>query len=81
MEKRQLIRCTIKPAPGERSRSVTIPCADDTTYSAVVWVKKRLIFGMDESAGLEKIPGWIYVTYIGEVKPGVIQVEVKELID
>jgi hypothetical protein len=29
-----------------------------------------------EDLGLPEIPAWIYVTYIGEVMPGVIQVEV-----
>ncbi len=72
MEKRQIIRCSIKPALGERSRSITIPCADGSTYPAVVWVKSRLIVSLEESLGLEKIPGWLYVTYRHEVSPGVI---------
>jgi hypothetical protein len=78
MEKRQWIRCTITSAPGDRSRSITIPCADGSTYSAVVWAKSRLSFPVPESLGGPEIPGWISVTYIGQVIPGAIQVEVQE---
>ena len=62
----------------ERSRSITIPCADGAALPVVVWAKNRLSFSVPENLGLLEIPGWVSVTYVGQVLPGVIQVEVKE---